>query len=150
MGDYEEAAKRIKHVAGPAGYDDEVEYALRNRRFRAHVVIANEAARIPLMVAEKALTLVSATIISDAGMAADANSLDLELSKNDGAGGADTSFDIIDGTAEALTADQEASFTIAESTDTLAAGDVLWLEVAVNGTGDALGHCLIDVEYRLN
>lgn len=134
------------------GTPGDVDYALRTRVVCANSVIpAAGNLRIPLHVAEQAITLVSVSMVSDGGLASSAtNYRDLVLGKHDGVGGAVTTFDTQGGASTAITADQKKAFTIDEATDTLAKGNVLEVASTATGTGAALGDTLFRIEYRID
>lgn len=140
MGAYEDAVKALKHFGGPGGFDDEIDYAFRHRLVSVHVnlLTASTAYRVPLCTADKAMTIVSAGFITDAGAVSDAtNYRNAKLQKHTAASATATLFDTKGGASTAITADLPTAFTIVESTDTLAATEVLEVLFDVAGTGDA-------------
>lgn len=153
MTTFADLVKRAAHLWRPetSGIDN-INFALRNRKSSVTILPTADANHtICLMVAEKDCTLVSATFNSDAGLTSDAtNYWSAALKKDDGAGGAATTFHTLGGQSTAITADQLASFTIDESTDTLDEGDRLVLVLTKAGTGPAYGALTVDVVYRLD
>lgn len=101
--------------------------------------------------AGRTVTIVSAGFVTDGGQASDATDYrSILLGKHDGAGGSVTPFDTKGGASTAVTADSYTAFTIVESTDTLAATEVLQVSITGNGAGKAWSWTTVHVEYRID
>jgi hypothetical protein len=97
----------------------------------------DDALKIARWRAPGTVALAAAGITSHLTQAANANSHSFTLQKDDGAGGAATTFDQIVGTATGTTAFVNTPFTIVPATDTLTSGQFLNVLLTKNGTGAA-------------
>jgi hypothetical protein len=148
----ETSSKLLSHLVHENGTIADAEYMLRTRTHSAHVpehvsklekfsvllpviTVNDPTHKVALYKADTALSVVEATVVPDTAYTASANLNSLSLLKDDGASGAEVTFDTIDGTAITIAEEEEAAFTIVESTDTLVAGDILSLQYVNNGTG---------------
>ena len=148
------AVNMIKADAMPlAGGQADIQYLLRNRKEHTHLPVkgADPRDQIALLIAERPLTVVAVTLVPEDTQSADADMNSLVLLKADGAGGPGTSFDSIDSTSTDYIEARKISFSINEATDKLAAGEVLFLDYTLNGTGATLIPAMtLHVEYRID
>ena len=145
MATYKTSVEVISHLAHlrktgtPEDFDEAIR--LQPHPISTREIVATGAVYTLLHTATRAGTMVSAEIAPDTTQAANANSRNYAIVKNDGVGGADTVLGTeLDGTATGVTANQVSDLLMIEDDagSLFSVGDRLWLRTTHNGTGVAL------------
>lgn len=148
---YKTTADLLIHQAHALGSLPDATFLLRRRKARVEYTIADDTGDdYPILIAEAPCIIKSVKFLSTTTQAAGANSYSLQVRKNDGAGGALSAVSMLyDGTTTAITANSVASFAGIDDTDTLAAGEALYVTSTENGAASAIGEILFEVDYEL-
>lgn len=152
---FEEKTRRIASLLSDTdtGTPEDIDYALRFKKKSTtrDVTAATGTLDVTVIASlERASFMVSGSFVPESGQVAGANSRDVQLFYDDGAGGAATAISVLfDGTASDMDADQNNALDFTGFTDDLVpATSRVFFRLTDNGTGFVMDETLLELEYK--